>query len=144
MKGQVKIEFILGMVVFAVLIFYVASRIDTAFISTNTDTRVDILKARSITILDIVTKDKNNGLAVDTNVLNKTKIIEWENNNCAAIQYFDLGGYRMIIEERDGGELLFCGFVGLTSIRSSIIQPIKIKNQATGEVKYGNITLEMW
>ena len=150
MKGQVKIEFLLGIVVFAVIIFYVGSQIGTAFTSLNTDTKLDILKAKSVTVLDILTKDSVNGLALEDpvnklsiiNNLDETRIAEWDanrgpNGECLDMEKFDLDGYRLVINKADT-EVLFCGFVGITRIRSNAVRFVKIG------AEYGDITLELW
>ncbi len=145
MKGQVKIEFVLGAVIFAVIIFYVASQINTAFLSAVSDSRIDSLKAESITVLELLAKDSERGLAYPNqpNRLNRTRIDEWEtnkgaNNNCMQLNELDLGGYRLVISHETDGVVLRCGFVGISTIRTSVVRPVKIGNA------YGNMTLEMW
>lgn len=139
MKGQIKIEFILGVVVFAMVIFYVASQINTAFLSTNIDTNLDMKKAKSYTILEIISKNSDTGLALTPGKLNITKINTWEENNCSTLNQFDMGGYRLTITEDNVIEpLLFCGYVGIVPIRTNVVRTVKIDNN------YGRITLEMW
>ncbi|MDD5416711.1 MAG: hypothetical protein PHU12_01920 [Candidatus Aenigmarchaeota archaeon] len=141
MKGQVKIEFILGVVVFAIIIFYIGSQIGTAFLTVNTDSRLDMLKSKSITILDIITKNSTIGLALTPNVLDESKIQDWNNNKvnnmCPDLNIFNLDGYRLIINKGDT-EVLFCGYVGVSRIRTNVVRYVKIGDE------YGDVTLEMW
>lgn len=145
MKGQIKIEFVLGVVVFAMIIFYVASQINNAFLATNVDSKLDVLKARSISLMDALTKNSEIGLALESGNLNKTKIEIWNNQSCSELDRYRLGGYRLIISETDETKpLLFCGYVGISSIRTNVIRSVKITNETTGVTNYGNITMEMW
>ena len=145
MKGQIKIEFILGVVVFAIIIFYIASQINNAFLSTAVDTRLDILKARSVSLLDVITKSSEMGLALETNNLNKTKVEIWNNNSCEELDIYRLGGYRILLYEQDEPKpILQCGFTGLFGIRTNVIRAVRITNESTGVTTYGNITMEMW
>lgn len=145
MKGQIKVEFILGVVVFAVIIFYVSSQINTAFLSTSSDSRLDVLKSRTISLLDIIIKNNEMGLAIERANLSKTKIDEWRINKCASLETYKLGGYRLTIyEEGEPAPILFCGYVGLGGLNTYITRSVKITDEATGTVNYGNVTLELW
>jgi len=139
MKAQVKVEFVLGIVVFAMIIFYVASQISTVFVSINVDTNLDIMKSKSYAIMDILIENTEIGLALEPGILNTTKIDEWNSTNCPEMSKFDMGGYRMIITDDNSEPMLFCGYVGIAPIRINIEQPVKFDNN-----EYGWISIEMW
>lgn len=146
MKGVIKVEFILGVVIFAIIIFYIATQINTSFSSVNADTRLDILKSESISILAILATDKDIGLAYEKDVLDINKITTWEatktstNQECTQMKYFELGGYRLnIYHESYSAPILFCGYVGLSPIRTTVTRHIKFND---GHI--GNMTLELW
>lgn len=145
MKGQIKVEFVLGVVVFAVIIFYVSSQINTAFLSTSSDSRLDVLKSRTITLLNIIVKNNDTGLAIERGNLNKTKIVQWKDNKCQNLKTYNLGGYRLtIMEEGQDTPLLFCGYVGLGGLNTHVIRAVKITNDTSGLVTYASVTLELW
>ena len=145
MKGVIKVEFILGVVIFAVLIFYVASQINTAFVGINIDTKLDMLKSQSVSVLTILATDEDIGLANTTNVLSLERIEEWDTNrdsngNCIDLNSFNLGGYRLNIYKEDEPEkILFCGYIGLSTLKTSVIRNVKFDDG-----KIGNMTMEMW
>lgn len=81
MKGAVKIEFILGVVVFAIIVLYVGNQIGTAFNSANMDARIDMLKSESVSVLNMILLDTDIGLSVSPNTLSTIKLQEW-NDYC--------------------------------------------------------------
>lgn len=147
MKGQAKVEFILGVVVFAFIIFYVASQINTVFLSVTVDSKLDILKSRSISLMDVLTKNSEMGLAMERGNLNATRIAEWANTTppCAQLERYHLGGYRLTLyEEDEAGPVLLCGYVGLAGLRTNVVRAVRITNETSGLTRYGNMTIEMW
>ena len=139
MKGLIKIEFILGVVVFAVIIFYIAAQINAAFLTMNTDTRLDILKSKAISLMEIILKDSE--LVITPNNLRKDKILEWETNNCNKLNGYSLGGYRLTITEYVGDtktDILTCGYIGLTALRTDLVRAVSIDSN------YGLVRIEMW
>ncbi|MBU3896385.1 MAG: hypothetical protein KJ697_00410 [Nanoarchaeota archaeon] len=147
MKGAVKIEFILGVVVFAIIVLYVGNQIGTAFNSANMDARIDMLKSESVSVLNMILLDTDIGLSVSPNTLSTIKLQEWndysnENDGrCPGLDRFNLSGYRLAINDGTD-EVLFCGFVGLSQIRTMTMREYIREN--TNPIKYGTITLEMW
>ncbi|MBU3905016.1 MAG: hypothetical protein KJ906_02625 [Nanoarchaeota archaeon] len=144
MKGVIKVEFILGVVIFAIIIFYVASQINTAFIGINVDTNLDMLKSESISVLTILANDKVVGLSYNKNTLSLTKINEWNeaktNNECNQLKSFNLGGHRLnVYKEDEPKAVLFCGYVGLSTLRTNVVRHVKFDDG-----KIGNMTMEMW
>jgi len=147
MKGAVKVEFILGVVVFAIIVLYVGNQIGVAFSSANIDARIDILKSKSVSVLNIMMLDTSFGLATSPNTLDTSVLKEWNEDaiinegKCIQFDRFDLKGYRLIIN--DGiNDVLFCGYVGLSSIRTMTMREYIIEN--SNPIRYGTITLEMW
>ncbi len=139
MKGVIKVEFILGVVIFAVIIFYIAAQINTAFVGINIDTNLDMLKSESVSVLTILSTNENVGLAESKNVLNLTKIDDWNTNGCE-LDDFNLGGYRLNIYHPDyETPILFCGYVGLSNLRTNVFRHVKFTDG-----KIGNMTMEMW
>ena len=109
MKGAVKIEFILGVVVFAIIVLYVGNQIGVAFSSANIDARIDMLKSKSISVLNIMLLDTSFGLATSPNILDTSVLKEWNDaaiigeGKCSQFDRFALGGYRLIINDDFGG-----------------------------------------
>ena len=150
MKGVIKVEFILGVVIFAILIFYIAFQINTSFVGINIDTNLDMLKSESYSVLTILSTDETEGLAYSKNVLSFDKIKQWDdnrgsNNNCINLDEFNLGGYRLNIYHEDYNEpILFCGYIGLSTLRTNVIKHVKIYDESTNTIRNGNMTMEMW
>lgn len=147
MKGAIKIEFMLGVVVFAIIVLYVGNQIGIAFNSANTDARIDILKSKSISVLNMILLDNDIGLAVGPSVLSTSKLQEWNEDaelndgNCIQLDRFKLAGYRLVINDGTN-DVLFCGFVGLSQIRTMTMREYIIED--SNPTEYGTITLEMW
>ena len=69
-------------------------------------------------------------------VLSSTKIYAL-NNKCDLLDNFSLGGYRLTVYD-DTSQMLFCGYVGISPITTTVTKPVLINGE------YGNITLELW
>lgn len=57
MKGQIRVEFILGIVIFIIVIFLVVTQTNTLYSSLLSDSRKDALKAKAINVIDILVED---------------------------------------------------------------------------------------
>jgi hypothetical protein len=66
MLGQMRIEFIFGVVIFAVIIFYVVTQTNTLFSSLIIDSRSDALKAKAADAIKILVEDSGDPPNWDT------------------------------------------------------------------------------
>ena len=57
MKGQIRVEFIFGIVIFIIIIFLVVTQTNTLYSSLLGDSRKDALKAKAINVVDILVED---------------------------------------------------------------------------------------
>lgn len=151
MKGQIRVEFIFGVVIFGIIIFFIASQLNTIFTTVLTDSRTDTIRAKSINILTLLIEDKGNpedweikplsqvkriGLANKPYDLSINKIMKL-NENCNLLEKFDLKSYRLKIFDSNG-QILFCGYESLEPPTVLIIRYVLIDGE------FGNISLEMW
>ena len=149
MRGQIKIEYIFGIVFFAIIIFYLAVQIGNAVTGVASDSALNNMKVRTNSILKILIEDqgepsnweddaanaKRIGLATSPYNLSKSKIAKL-NETCGLMEKFNLSSYKLTIFNSTD-QLLACGYSPpLVSI--PIIKPVFI------EGSYGNITLEVW
>ncbi len=158
MKGQIRVEFIFGVIVFAIVIFMVVSQINTIFISSGTDSLSDILKAKAVGFLDIVLKDsgdpdnwetnpllmKRIGLSYNDQPFNlslaKIQAIDSNRdseNRCYLLDSLDLGGYRLLIYKGEN-LILECGLETTTVTLVSVGRSVFIEDE------YGSVILEVW
>lgn len=153
MKGQFRLDFIFGVVVFAVVIFFIASQVNNAFLTTATDSRIDSLKARAIETINFLAEDSGDPANWETDIsnvkriglayqdtpyeLSKSKIDALKTDNCSLLERLNLGGYRLTIFNSTS-QLLFCGFVGVSTVQVKVTRAVYIDND------FGNITLELW
>lgn len=154
MKGQMRIEFAAGILVFAVLIVFIVNQTNITFTNLLTDSKTDISKTKnlnSITILaegkgdppdwDLVAQSspedvKRVGLAYSPYNLSINKINNLS-SNCDLISNFYLGSFRLRIYNSTHS-LLFCGYETMEPPISIEVKYVKIEDD------YGNITLELW
>jgi len=146
MKGQLKIEFVLGLVVFAIIILYVGTQIGTAFNTANTDSRLDALKSQGIAVIDVLTKDHVYGFSeLEPNILNITRINEWNAESsssvppgrCSGLDKFGMKNYRLTVNKTTS-QILYCGYAGISNVRTSVIRYVTIQGD------YGQVELELW
>lgn len=150
MKGQVKIEFIFGVVMFAVVIFWVVSQINIVYAGIGSDSNNDVLRAKAYNIMSYLGEGGGEsgwesssspewiGLAYDNQPYNLSENkIDKLNANCTLLDDYNLGAYRIIIAD-SSGELLFCGSESIAPIRITVTRSIWIEN------RYGNMTVEVW
>ncbi len=57
MFGQIRIEFIFGIVIFALVIFYIVTQTNILFSSLLTDSRADTIKAKALNAIKILVED---------------------------------------------------------------------------------------
>ncbi len=150
MKGQVKLEFIFGVVMFAIVIFWVISQINTVYAGVGTDSRNDVLRAKGYNIMSYLaegsgetnwessTSPKLIGLAYDNQPYNLSENkIDKLNSNCSLLDDYNFGAYRITIQD-DSDELLFCGSQSISQLRIMITRSVWIED------RYGNMTVEVW
>ncbi|MFH0929582.1 MAG: hypothetical protein V1818_04525 [Candidatus Aenigmatarchaeota archaeon] len=139
MKGQMRIEFIAGILIFVIIIVFIVNQTNITFSNLLTDSRADILKAKALNSITILTEDVGNdriGLATAPLELSMVKINNLD-ANCQLLEDFELGSYRLKIYNSTS-MILFCGYEMSSPPRSIETRYVKIGND------YGNVTLELW
>lgn len=134
MKAQVRVEFIFGVVFFSILIYFLASQITTLSVSVEQDSIRDSLKGKAITTLTLLSEGI---LADEPYKLNRDKINMLSRDNCGLLDNYDLGQYRLTINDY-ASQILFCGSKSLGPPVVSITRTVFVDGN------YGNITLEMY
>jgi hypothetical protein len=158
MKGQLRVEFIFGVIFFGMIILFIAVNINNVFTSTLTDSRVDSLKAKAIGLMTQLTSEagdpidwenraysdvKRIGLAFPNRpyYLSRNKIFKLNNtrigDTCSLLESYNLGGYRIRIFDSTN-EILFCGFAGVSQLTVILTRNVYIDDNL------GNITVEVW
>ena len=153
MFGQVRIEFIFGMVIFGLVIFFIVSGTNLVLSRILWESRSNSLKAKAISVLTIMVEDegepvnwqilpdssvKRVGLANQPYNLSREKVNRLSSpNNCTLLNNFDLRAYRLKIYNSTN-LILFCGFDSLEPVTAIVKKSIFIDNS------FGNISLEMW
>ena len=144
-------EFLFAVIIFAVIIFFIATQLNVLFSTSAGESGIDNLKAHGINVLNVLLEDKGNpenweldpsrtirvGLASDPYKLTMTKIIALS-NNCDLLERFDLNGYSLEIFDENKNPLLFCGFRGVPPITVSISKSALIENEL------GEVRLVLW
>ncbi len=149
MLGQIKVEFVFAMVIFSIIVFFIATQTNNIFTSILTDSRNDVAKAKGINLLDYLITDRGDptnwesggttnriGLASSPYSLSITKILAL-NNSCDKLSIFELDGYRLKAYNTTH-LLLFCGFRSLETPIASVVRYVKIENDQ------GNISVELY
>jgi len=153
MLGQVRIEFILGIVIFGLVIFFIVSRTNVVLSRVLLESKSDALKAKAVNTMTILVEDKGEpenwytlpdssvkrvGLANQPYNLSKEKINRLSTlNNCTLLNNFDLKAYRLKIYNSTN-LILFCGFDSLEPVTAVVKKYVFIDNN------FGNVTLELW
>ena len=151
MLGQIRIEFIAGILIFAIIIIFVVSQVNITFSTLLTDSRVDILKTKALNVITILVEDKGEppdwdstnvmrvGLANKPYNLNISKINELhlDSPRCSLLDNFTLSSYRLKIYNSTH-QLLFCGYDSLEAPIASELKYIEIEGD------FGNVSLELW
>lgn len=162
MKGQIRIEFIFGIVVFALVIVLVVTLTNTLYSSLLRDSRKDVLKAKAINAIDILIEDtgdppdwstlpaasvKRVGLAYNQGLgqpysLSVDKISAL-NASCGCgcwqnlLWNYNFSSYRIKIYNSTQ-QVLFCGYESLELPTVMETRYVYINGDL------GNITLELW
>lgn len=154
MKGQMRIEFIVGIVIFAIVLVFIVNQTNITFTTLLSDSKSDTTKAKNLNVMTILIEDagepsnwetiaqsnpggvKRVGLASEPYELSMNKINSLA-ANCSLLHNFDLGSYRLKIYTSTQ-RLLFCGYEALETPASTETKYVKIGNE------YANITLELW
>ncbi len=154
MQGQTRIEFIFGIVIFAIIIFYIATQMNTVFSSIISGYEINNLKAEANSVIKVLINDKGDpedweiiaestpenvkriGLATKPFDLSKNKIANLS-YNCSLMNNFDIKDYRLKIYNSTNS-LLFCGRDTLKPAKVIVNKNVLIENDL------GNVTLELW
>ena len=157
MKGQIRVEFIFGVVIFSVIIFMMISQVNTIFSSVGRDSISDAAKTRAIAFLDVILRDSGDPSNWETNPVNVRRVgLTFNNqpfnltlekinklnstrtslNRCSLLEDLGLGGYRMTIYK--GSTLVLnCGIRVVTPYIVSVSRPVFIENE------YGTVNIEV-
>jgi len=159
MFGQIRVEFVFGMIIFALIIFFIITQTNTLFSSLLTDSRTDAVKAKASNAIKILVEDKGDpidwnstpsstkrvGLAEQPYFLSKSKVITL-NSNCTntpdiyknLLWNFNLKAYRLKVFNSTNHQILFCGYDSLEPVTVMETRYIFVDGD------FGRITLELW
>ena len=168
MFGQIRIEFIFGIVIFALVIFYIVTQTNTLFSSLLTDSRSDTIKAKALNSIKILVEDvgdppnwetvapgnvKRVGLAYNQSYqpypfqpynLSKSKILALESNCTNTIDLYKnlLWNFELrgyrLKVYNSTHRILFCGFDSLEPPVAMETRYVFVDNG------FGRVTLELW
>ncbi len=150
MLGQIKFEFIFAVVVFAIIIVFAVSQTNILFTAISVDSRTDILKTTTMSVINLLLKDEgepsnweNNppntrwvGLAYSPFALSKQKINQLQ-NNCGLLDIYNLGEYSLVIYN-ETHRILFCGYSLAQTPITIVTRYVFVDNGI------GNVTLKLW
>ncbi|MFH1473308.1 MAG: hypothetical protein ABIE55_00275 [Candidatus Aenigmatarchaeota archaeon] len=148
MLGQIRIEFIAGILIFSIIITFVVNQTNITFSNLLTDSKADILKAKALNSITILVEDTGQpsnwnpsnvervGLAYKPHSLSRNKI-NMLNTNCDILDNFVLRTYRLTIYNSTD-LMLFCGSENLNPAAAFEVEYVEIEGD------YGNVSLEMW
>lgn len=151
MIGQIRIEFVFGLMLFILLIVFIVVQTNVLFTSLITDSKSDKLKAKAINSIKILIEDKGDpenwwsvadanvkrvGLADQPYNISVAKITKLK-SNCTLLWNFNLGAYRLKILNSTQ-QLLMCGF---DSLEPATVTEVK-KVYINGDL--GTVSLELW
>jgi hypothetical protein len=164
MLGQIRMEFIFGIVIFSVIIFYVVTQTNSLFSSLISDSKSDALKTRASEAIKIIVEDsgdppnwetlpvgsvKRVGLAYKAALtqpynLSKSKVVAL-NTNCTGtanidnnmLWNFELRNYRLTVFNSTQ-RILLCGFISTGHALITETRYVFIDNG------YGRVVLELW
>jgi hypothetical protein len=162
MFGQIRVEFVFGIIIFALIMFFIVTQTNTLFSSLLTDSRTDAVKAKASNAIKILIEDRGDPPDWDTiaqsnpgNVkrvgltyyyqpsnisqpynLSRNKILNLS-SNCSLLNNFDLKAYRLKVYNSTQ-QILFCGFDSLEPVTVMETRYIFVDGD------FGRITLELW
>ncbi len=158
MIGQVKIDFIFGVVVFAIIIFFIVNQTNNLFSSLLTDSNADALKSKASSAINIIVSEQGDpanweslpagsvrraGLASSPLVLSASKIYSMSYNCSNSDVYgnvlwnFEMKAYRLRVYNSTG-LMLICGFDNLEPPIVSETKYVRIGSD------YGTVILDLW
>jgi hypothetical protein len=161
MFGQVRIEFIFGVVIFAVIIFYIVTQTNTLFSALLFDSRLDYLKAEATNTIKILVEDRGEpanwdmlavsspgsikrvGLANEPFFLSRSKVLNLSYNCSNSDVYknllwsFSLKAYRLRVYNSTS-RILLCGFDSLEPAAVTETRYVYIDNG------FGTVVLDLW
>lgn len=170
MFGQMRVEFVFAIIIFAVLIFYIVYQINVSITAAATDARLQNLKAKALGIMTLLMESPGNpsdwetktdpidinrtGLMADRPYsLNDTKISKL-NQSCYLLNksgYSESAGLRLYIWNStsvfdDTTELLACGALGAVPEPNPAITELKVVLTRYVWIKniLGTIRIEVW
>jgi hypothetical protein len=148
MLGQIRIEFIAGILIFSIIIAFIVNQTNITFSNLLIDSRADILKSQALNSITILVEDMGKppdwnpsnvervGLAVKPYSLSIDKINDLS-SDCSLLDNFILKAYRLKIYNSTD-LLLFCGIDVLDPPAAFEVKYVEIEGD------YGNVTLELW
>jgi hypothetical protein len=164
MFGQIRIEFIFGVVIFSVIIFYIVTQTNTMFSSLLVDSKSDALKAKAANVIKILVEDSGDpsnwdslpvgsvrrvGLAYKAALnqpynISKSKVVALDANCSGTADFyrnmlwnFDLRAYRLTVYNSTH-QILLCGY---GSIEQASVTETRYVFIDSG---YGRVVLELW
>ena len=133
MRGQTRIEFIFGIVVFSVLVFYVVNQINASFSDQTAEYETYTMNAKALNAVKYLAESE---LASSPYNLSTTKLNTLR-TDCSPIDSLNLGPYHLTIYNSTNLEVS-CGVGSEKAPKSSVTKFVIVKNT------FGNITLEIW
>lgn len=133
MKGQTRIEFIFGIVVFSVLVFYVVNQINASFSNQISDYDSYTANTKAMNAVKYLAESE---LASKPYNLSTAKINSLR-TSCDPVDSLNLGTYYLRVYNSTGLEVT-CGSGSLKAPKSSVTKYVFVRNAI------GNITLEIW
>jgi len=142
MRGQIKVEFVLAVVVFAFVTLVVMTQLNSTFNIIASDSKTDTVRTKANDLINLLVEDPQWMSAGQPYNLSKSKISVIDLNRdatgqCSSFIPMRLGGYRLTVANSTH-TLLRCGAAGVGSGAVSIARAVWIEND------YGIITVEMW
>lgn len=161
MFGQIRIEFIFGVILFTVIIFFIVTQTNILFSSLLVDSKSDTLKAEASNVIQILVEDRGDppnwdtiaqsnpnginrvGLANSPYNLSKSKVTALGLNCSGSTPYknllwnFKLKAYRIRVFNSTQ-QILFCG------LNPSEPGTVTETRYVYIDKEYGKLVLELW
>lgn len=134
MKGVIKIEFILGVVIFVALIIYIAMQVNSMFLLTSSDSKIDSQKMMATTVLNMIAADT-------TGIAYKPYVIPAVGIDCGKLEKYNLSQYRFSVYSGND-TVKICGSGNVFPADIFGVKYITIKDG--DNLKFGRMTLELW
>ena len=138
MKAQVKIDFIIGTVMFGLLVLFLASQISNSLRAASLDSNFDSLRASGTAVMTTLLTDKDWLAESEPYALSLLKVDSLA-DDCNRLQSLELISYRLrIFLTETGTFLLNCGSVGLPDTFVTISRFVEIDGEK------GEVSLDLW